>query len=90
MAQQDFTAIVAPYLNNIFVVIFNPLIMLLFFIALGYFAFGIIKMLANPGNEDARKQGKGHILWGIVGMTIMLSVYGIISLIGGTIKDVIG
>ena len=87
---KDFSTIVAPYINNIFVVIFNPLIMLLFFIALAYFAFGIVKMLANPGNEEKRKEGKSHLLWGIVGMTIMLTVYGIIAIIGATIADVVG
>jgi len=90
MNDSGLSGVVAPYINNIFVVIFNPLIMLMFFIAFVFFAFGIIKMLANPGDENKRSEGKSHILWGIVGMTIMLTVYGIISLIGGTITDVVG
>ena len=90
MADGRFSTIVQPYINNLYVVIFNPLIMVFFFIAFIYFAFGIIKMLANPGDEQKRSEGKSHILWGIIGMTIMLTVYGIIALIGGTITDVVG
>ena len=86
---KDFSAVIAPYVQNIFNVIFNPLIQVLFFLAFLYFGFGIVKMLAGAGDEAKRSEGKKHIFWGIVGMAIMVSVWGIVAIIGATIGDIV-
>ena len=67
---------------NKFVV--NPFIALLFAIALAYFLFGLVVFLANTDNEEKRKEGKQQILWGIIGMFIMIAVFGIMQIIIGT------
>jgi len=39
----------------------------------------------NRDKEDKRTAGKQHMIWGIIGMAIMVSVFGIINLIMSTI-----
>lgn len=71
-------------LNKINEFILNPLIVLMFAIALLTFFFGLAQFIYKAGTEDGRETGKRHMFWGIVGMFIMVAVYGIIGLILGT------
>jgi hypothetical protein len=66
--------------------IINPAIMLIF--AAGFFMFmwGLVVFMANVENESKRKEGKAHMLWGIAGMFIMVSVYGILALLDNTFQ----
>lgn len=62
-------------------VIINPLIIFLFALAMVYFLYGVARYLLSPDNEEIRKASKSHMLWGIIGMFIMVSVFGIMTLI---------
>ena len=72
---------IEPFLNKINAVLINPLIALLFILSLILFTFGLIRFFTNPTSTPARDTAKQHMLWGVVGATIMLSVYGIIALL---------
>lgn len=65
-------------------VIVNPLIILLIGVALVVFFWGIFQFVANSSSDEAREKGKKNMLWGIIGMFIMVSVFGIINIILGT------
>lgn len=65
--------------------ILNPLIILLFAAALVMFVWGVVEFAAGAGNEEKRSTGRRHILWGLLGMIIMISVFGIMQLIAGTL-----
>lgn len=71
-------------LNKINRYILNPIIGLLFLVALLTFLWGLIELIAKAGSEDARQSGRRNIMWGIVGMFIMIAVYGIIRIILNT------
>ena len=73
-----------PLLNSIKTNILNPLIGLMFAVALLVFLYGVFELIRGQASEDARAKGAQHVLWGVVGMAIMVSVYGIIHLICGT------
>lgn len=68
-------------------VIIKPIIYFVFALAIIYFIWGLVEFLINSDNDTKKKQGKSHMFWGLVGMFIMVSAYGIINLIIGTIKD---
>ncbi|MEI6022514.1 MAG: hypothetical protein WCQ32_01570 [bacterium] len=68
-------------LSRINYYIINPAIMLLFTIATVVFIWGIIKYIRNAADPKKRKEGQDHMLWGIIGFTIMVGVYGIITII---------
>jgi uncharacterized membrane protein YidH (DUF202 family) len=66
-------------------VILNPLIVLMFAIALMYFLYGVFEFLTNTEDVEKRADGKTHMLWGVVGMFIMMAVFTIMSIITNTL-----
>ena len=68
-------------------VIINPLIYLLFAVAVAYFLYGLVKYFLSPENEEIRTSSKSHMLWGIFGMFIMIAVFGIMNLILKTVGE---
>ena len=61
--------------------IITPFTAFLFVLATAIFLWGVIEMLANPDNEDARSTGRKHMIWGIIGLFIMLSAKAIIKVL---------
>lgn len=72
---------IIPFLNKVNALILNPLILLMFALAMTYFIYGIVKFLSLDAADAKRKEAKNAIMWGIIGMVIMFSVFGIIGLI---------
>ncbi len=78
------------FVKKVAEVLINPFIVLLFTVALVWFLYGVFKFLSNSGNDEERSTGKRHILWGIIGMFIMMSVFTIMQIIVRTIgSDVV-
>lgn len=65
--------------------IINPVIEFAFIIAFVIFLWGVFEFIKNADDKDARKKGKDHMLWGIVGFVIMFGVFGIMKLLATTI-----
>ena len=59
----------------------NQVISLLFVLVTVYFFWGVIEYVRAGGEEEAVARGKKHMIWGIIGMTIMASAWGIVELI---------
>ena len=76
---------VESVVNTLATEILNPLIGLLFAGAIAYFIYGVIVYITNADDEDARTEGKKHILYSVIGLVIMAGVWGIIDLIANTI-----
>ena len=74
-------ASVDSFIANVNRLIINPLIILLFALALAYFLWGMFEFLSNQENEEKKTKGKSHMIWGIVGITIMMGVWFIMYLI---------
>ncbi len=68
-------------LNNIITFVLNPIVVLMFVVAIVVFFWGIVQFIGNSNTDDGREKGKKNILWGVVGIFIMISVYSIIKLI---------
>jgi hypothetical protein len=64
--------------------ILDPLVALLFAGGLIVFIWGIVQFMYGLGSDEAKEKGKQHMLWGIIGMAIMLSAYAIINIIQNT------
>ena len=75
---------ISVFLNGINQYILNPLILLLFAIALLVFFWGVLQFIFSQTADDRRDEGKRKIFWGLFGMFIMFSAYGLIRLILGT------
>jgi len=68
-------------LDNIADKIINPFIGILLAFAIVIFLYGVTEFIAGADNEDKRSQGKQHIIWGLVGLFIMVSVFGLMRII---------
>jgi len=65
--------------------VLNPVVLLLFTVAFIYFLWGVSQFILNSeSSDDAKTNGKNHMLWGVIGMTIMFSVWGILGIVLGT------
>lgn len=73
------------FINKIGENILNPLIYLMFGVASLVFAWGVYVFLANLDSEEERKKGGWAMLWGVLGMAVMLGAKGIVRVICGTI-----
>lgn len=62
--------------------------MLLFALATFYFLFGLLKFIQNQDDENAQEDGKRHMVWGVIGIFLMMAVYGILNLIGATVSNI--
>jgi hypothetical protein len=75
-----------PLILKVAQVIINPAIKGLFLIALLIFLWGILQFIRNADDEGSRKTGKNAILWGVIGMSIMIAAGGIIRVAVGTVN----
>ena len=76
---------VKTFIGKISTEILNPIIAVLFAVATLYFLWGIAAYIWNPDNEEAREKGRVGMLYGIIGMFVMVSVFGIMRFIISTI-----
>jgi hypothetical protein len=76
-------SIVGKLRDNIFI----PIVTFLFALAVIYFLYGVFEFVLGLDNEEKRKAGQKHMLWGIIGLFIMVSVGGIMSLVSSFLTN---
>jgi hypothetical protein len=72
-------------LDTIVAVVLNPIAMLIF--AWGFFQFiwGLFLFMRSLNASEMQESGKNHMIFGIIGMFIMVAVWGIINLVANTL-----
>ncbi|MCA9367286.1 hypothetical protein KC887_03440, partial [Candidatus Kaiserbacteria bacterium] len=65
-------------------IILFPLITLLTAIAFLVFLWGCAEFIFGAANETTRAKGRQHIIWGIVGLVVMVAAYSILTIAAGT------
>lgn len=68
--------------------IVTPLLTLLFAVAFIVFVWGVFQYFIYQSDSSERGTGAQHILWGVIGMAIMLSAYGIINFVISTLNTI--
>jgi hypothetical protein len=61
-----------------------PLLSFMLALAVLYFLWGAYEFVANADNDSARDTGKTHMLYGIIGMVVMVSALAILRIAAGT------
>jgi len=67
------------FLAKINGIILSPLILLLTAVAVLVFLWGVFQYIYNAGSGESHEEGRRHMLWGIIGLVIMVSAYAIIK-----------
>ena len=78
-------AAIGGLFSKIIGAIIVPILWLMFSAAVLVFIWGALGFVFHGDDPKKREEGQQHIIWGITGFVIMLSAYGIIRLIAGTI-----
>lgn len=65
-------------------IITKSIVPLLFAIGLAAFIFGVVQYMLNPNNAEKRNEGKTYMIWGIIGLFVMVSVWGLVSILSNT------
>lgn len=71
-------------------VVIDPIIALLFGVGLVVFLYGIAEFFFQfniQGKESSKEAGKQHMLYGVVGMFVMISAVAILQLIANTVSQ---
>jgi membrane protein DedA with SNARE-associated domain len=59
-------------------------------LALLVFLWGLIGYLANSGNEEKRKDSINYIIAGLIGLFVMVAIWGIVELVTRTLGSPLG
>ena len=74
-------------LNALTTNLLNPAMLLLTGIAGLIFMWGLLQFLWELQKGGDSKEGKQHMLWGTVGLFIMVGAYGIIVILENTVNS---
>jgi hypothetical protein len=77
-------AVLKAFLGKVVTLILVPLGLFLFALALFFFVWGASTFILKADDAKARDTGKQHLIWGLVGMFIMIAAIPIISIITNT------
>ena len=58
-----------------------PLIIALAMVA---FIWGVVQYVINSDEEAKKAKGKQFMIWGIIGLTVMVGVWGLVRIVGTT------
>lgn len=76
-----------PLLQNIKAQIINPLIAFMVAIGLVVFIYGVVEMIQGADSEEKRSEGRQHMIWGVIGLFVMVAVIGILNVVIDTISS---
>lgn len=62
-----------------------PLVTLVSLAAFVLFVWGVVQFIAGADNDEKRKIGQQHMIWGIIGLVIMFGANAIIAVIKQTV-----
>ncbi|MFA5838391.1 MAG: pilin [Candidatus Paceibacterota bacterium] len=54
-------------------------------LALLYFFYGLARYILNAGNEEKKAEGKNIMIYGIIALFVMVSVWGLVSILVTTL-----
>lgn len=71
----------STFVQKIATEILEPIITLLALAAFLVFVWGVVKFIRNADNDEKRKEGQQHMIWGIIGLTIIFGATAIVNII---------
>lgn len=66
-------------LDKVVTSVLSPLYQLAVGVAVVYFLYGVVKFIIDLNDPQSKNEGKSHLLWGTIGLFIILSVGGLLK-----------
>ena len=71
-------------INNVLIgSIIRPIVPLRIGLAVVVFIYGVLLLMLSDGGEK-KEEGKQYMFWGIIGIFVMVSVWGLVALVSNT------
>ncbi len=67
--------------------ILSPLLTLIALAAFVVFVWGVVDFIRGADNEERRKSGQQHMIWGIIGLVIIFGANAIITMLQATLTN---
>src|SRR3989338_10230158 len=71
-------------LLGVFMTIINALMPFIVALAVLFFIWGVFQFVMAAGDEEARTAGRDKMIYGIIGIFVMVSVWGLVNLLQGS------
>ena len=81
-ATTDFKSLVSGITTGILA----PLIPLIIGLAVVVFLWGVLRFIVAAGDVKKREEGRNFIIWGLIGITIMFSIWGLVKILTDTLN----
>jgi len=65
--------------------ILRPIVPLLIGLGVVVFIYGVLILMFSEGGEK-KEEGKQYMLWGIIGIFVMVSVWGLVNILSGSFQ----
>jgi len=56
----------------------------IFALAIAMFLWGVVQFVINNDEEAKKAKGKQFMIWGIIALTVMVSVWSLVAILGNT------
>ncbi|MDP2655191.1 MAG: hypothetical protein Q8P17_01365 [bacterium] len=66
-------------------IINTVIVPVIFALAFLVFIWGVFQFVVNAGDETKRTEGRKFILWGLLGIVVLFSVWGFVNLLLSTL-----
>lgn len=66
-------------------IIVRGLIPLIFAMAVAMFLWGVVQFTIKD-SEEAKDKGRNLMVWGIIALTVMMGVWGLVGIVGSTFR----
>lgn len=73
-------------INYITCLISTSVIPLIFTLAIAMFVWGVVQYVINDQEEAKRTKGKQFMLWGIIALAVMVSIWGLVAIFTNSFK----
>ncbi len=57
---------------------------LIFALTIAMFVWGVAQFIIHSDDEAKKESAKQLMIWGIIGLTVMMGVWGLVRIVGGT------
>jgi heme/copper-type cytochrome/quinol oxidase subunit 4 len=79
----------ATVVSNLITIVNSGLIPLLFALAVIYFIINIVRFFFIQGGEEGIQKGQQSILYGLIGLFVIFSIWGIVNILLNTLNAII-
>jgi len=75
---------------SVFKGLLDAIIPIIITLAVVYFFYGVAKYVMAAGDEEAQKAGRSIMIYGVIGLFVIVAVWGLVAMLGTTFGVTIG